>query len=807
MSFKPNSNVIFFQSLRDAFASVAMPFPKRTPHPGRFVRFPTNDKQIGDAGWCRLYPDGTGAVFGDFRHGTSYVWQQRDLTAPPPTDEERQAASVKADAARHKADAERAAEQAKAKQTASRLWAESVALQATHPYVAQKGITPLMARQSSDGKIVIPVYGPDDELQTLQFIDASSNKRFLPKGKAKSGRLILGDIRADQPLIVCEGWATGCSLHEATGYAIVVCFGGGNLAPVAKGLRGKHPDVQIVIAGDLDESGAGAGFADAALKEVRDAVVVFPVFADNRAKGDFNDLHQADGLEVVEVQINAKRWTASVQISNLTTVSPVAVPTLPGFDVRNGTATTHPLTDFGNALRMFDLVGEKLKYVFDDDKWLVWDSTAWTWDPDGSTVHTLVSDKLPSMLVREAAAYPSHAFEFMTWFRRCQQWSTVKNSVSLFKNLSQVRLSLASLDADEMLIGFDNARQVVDLRTGVARTATPDDIVTKSMHVAALGDADNATRWTQFLNEVFDNDLELIDWFQRFCGYLLTSSTQEQIFLFLHGSGANGKSVLVETLKRIMGDYAKTVAPETLCSVNRAGGAATPDLIPMIGARMVLSSEAEENSKFAQSRIKSLVAGDSMVARANYGSPIEFTPMMKLIITGNHLPDYSGNDGGLERRLRIIPFKKTFSAQERDPQLMVTLMQEQAHIFAWMVNGCLKWRRRDLADVPRAILEASAVYKEDQDTLGQWLADCTEQSSASMNSMDAYDSYKAWSQDNGIQPATKRKFIGGLRDRCYETRKSNNKTLVCGLSLTDFRRRSPNITPEGRPVYSSAQPV
>src|SRR5471032_2352585 len=112
MSFKPNNNVIFCQSLHDAFASVAMPFPKRMPEPGGFVRFPTNDKQTDDAGWCRLLPDGTGAAFGDHRSGTSYIWQQRDPNSPPPTDEERQAARVKADAARQQAETKRAAEQA-----------------------------------------------------------------------------------------------------------------------------------------------------------------------------------------------------------------------------------------------------------------------------------------------------------------------------------------------------------------------------------------------------------------------------------------------------------------------------------------------------------------------------------------------------------------------------------------------------------------------------------------------------------------------------------------------------------------------
>ncbi|HEM7892212.1 phage/plasmid primase, P4 family [Burkholderia cepacia] len=807
MEYRKN-NVIFSRDLYDAFFEAGIPYPKRHLVPGKIVRFSTDGTENDDAGWCRVFPDGTGAVFADYRTGLKYTWQQRDPDAPPLSAKERAEILQRQEEQRRQARAELAAQYAKASETAVNALADCVELEPAYPYVMQKGITPFGARQL-DGIVVLPVYGPDGALQSLQFIDDAGEKRFLSKGKMKSGRMVLGNPIDGSPLIACEGWATGCSLHEATGYVTVVCFNGGNLATVVETLRSRYPNSRIIVAADLDESGAGKRYADKALAAASNAVAAYPAFADGREAGDFNDLHRDEGIESVVGQINAALRTERITVTEV--VDPQGKPLLPSnlrcLDVRDGTRDTHSLDESGNAKRLADQVGNRLKYVPETKQWLVWCDGCWTWDNDGASVRSLAA-QLPTMLYREAAAHIADADHFVRWARQSSKEKTIKSSVSLLQDFESIRLPYTQIDADDMLIGFDNGRQVLDLRSGRARPATPDDYVTKSMNVAALGESEHAVRWKQFLGEIFDGDLELIDWFQRYCGYLLTASTEEHILLFLYGRGANGKSVLVETLKHIVGDYARAVAPETLCASNRSGSAATPDLVPLIGARMVLSSEAEANSKFAQSRIKAFVAGDSMVARANYGSPITFTPMAKLIITGNHIPDYCGNDGGFDRRFKVVPFKKTFAPEERDSQLSAKLMQEAPHIFAWMVQGCLEWRRLGgLSDTPRAIREATTSYKEDQDIFGQWIAECTEQSSREMVSAEAYNNYKAWAQDNGFRPVTSRQFARGLRDRDHDIRKSNGKILISGLVLTDDRHRSRGFPPVRMQVQPVARPV
>ncbi|CAG9934092.1 DNA primase family protein [Candidatus Nitrotoga arctica] len=292
----------------------------------------------------------------------------------------------------------------------------------------------------------------------------------------------------------------------------------------------------------------------------------------------------------------------------------------------------------------------------------------------------------------------------------------------------------------------------------------------------------------QFLDQVFMGDKNLIDWFQRFTGYLLTGSTREQIFLFLFGNGSNGKSVLIEVLKYIVGDYGRAISPETLSESRRQAGGATPDLAALIGARLVMSAETEDGAAMAESLIKSLVSGDSMAVRQLYSAPIEFTPHFKLVMVGNHKPVVKGNDHGIWRRVRLVPFNRTFTQEERDPYLLGKLKAETPHILAWMVEGCLKWQQKGLTDTPDCVKQATNAYQEDQNLVGAWLSECTSNSVQSETAIGTlYANYKAWSIDNGLRPTSAVILGRRLGERGCCARKSHGNRLWCGISLTDSR--------------------
>ncbi len=772
-------NVIFTQSLPEAFAQVGMTFPDRAPEPGRFSRFSTSDRLGDTAGWCKLFPDGVGASFGCNRDGSVFTWQKRDSNTPPPSKAERQAVKEKAKQVLQQAERERALEHARAAETASRIFSEAVELDPVHAYAMKKGVTPYLARQYKDGSVTLPVYGADGILQSLQFIGVDGGKRFLYQGKMKGGRAFIGEPVNGLSLLLAEGWATGCSIYEATGETVVIGYSGSNLDDVAADLRRKFPDSPLRVSGDLDAHGKGLEYATAAAA-AGSGVVVLPVFADGRDRGDFNDLHQAEGLDAVRLQLSAAPDTSSRELS------PFMEPCLPKCDSRDGTRDTRPLTEYGNAQRLFDANRDRLKYIHDAQSWIVWNSAAWQWDV-GSGVRSLAA-QLPARIYSEGAGHINDAEHFGKWARKSQEQRTINAAVSMLSDFAPVRLPLACIDADHFAIGLNQARQVIDLRNGTTRAATPPDYITKSLSAETVGDAAKAVRWVQFLEQVFDGDRELINWMQRFCGYLLTGSTREQIFLFCFGHGANGKSVFIEVLKHIIGDYSRAIASETLSESKRQAGGATPDLAALFGARLVLCSETEDNTALAESLVKSLVSGDSMAVRQLYAAPVQFTPNFKLVMAGNHKPIVRGNDNGIWRRVRLVPFNRTFTPEERDPQLLAKLRTETPHILAWMVAGCIKWQQHGLADIPATIRQATDAYQVDQDLTGRWLNECTSLSThGEASSGDLYANYKAWSIDNGLRPASAVALGRRLSERGFSDRKSNGKRLWCGLTLTDSR--------------------
>jgi P4 family phage/plasmid primase-like protien len=770
--------VIFCGSLQDAFASVAMPCPDVVMEPGRLMRFPTNTQPDDDAGWCRLFADGAGAVFGCHRSGTEYVWQQRDANAPPPSKQERRAAFIKAAQAKQAAERERTAAHAKGAEKAAGILSQTTSLDAAHRYTTRKGITPYAARQAPDGAIVLPLYGPDGSLQSLQFIYPDGQKRFLSQARMKAGRLFLGEPVDGKPMILCEGWATGCSLHAATGTNVVVGFSGANLAKVADDLRQQFPDATLQVAADCDAHGKGLEYAQAAAAAGAPASILLPVFADGRDGGDFNDLHQAEGLDVVRQQL------ATVAETPDRAMVPFRAPALRTCDARDGTEDSRPLTEYGNAQRLFDLHGARLRYVHDAQSWLVWKSGAWQWDTTSAAVRSLAAN-LPKSIYEEGARYFVYAEHFAKWARKSQELRVINAAVTLLADFAPLRVPLASIDADQFLVGFDQARQVINLCSGTTRAAAPDDYVTKALGVSTVGDATNAVRWHQFLDQVFNGDRILIDWLHRFCGYLLTGSTQEQLFLFCYGHGANGKSVFIELLKHVAGDYARAIASETLADSKRQAGGATPDLAALIGARLVLCSETEDNTALAESLVKSLVSGDSMAVRHLYAAPVQFMPAFKLVMAGNHKPIVRGNDNGIWRRIRLVPFNRTFAPEERDPHLLAKLKEEAPHILAWMVEGCIKWQCQGLADTPKAIDAATDAYREDQDIVGRWLEECTKRNPHGEETTTAlYASYNRWCDDNGLRPASTVVLGRRLSERGFIGRKSGGKRLWCGLTLT-----------------------
>jgi len=171
-----------------------------------------------------------------------------------------------------------------------------------HPYVTKKQINPYCARIDQHSNLVVPILDNVGELVNLQFIDAEGNKRFKAGAKLKGCALMLGSLSNQTTLLICEGYATGCSLHEASGMPVVVAFNAGNLAIVSKAIAKSHQKNRLVICADNDhqtqnKTGVNVGLDKARLvSEQLNAALIWPQFQPDNTGSDFNDIHCQYGL-------------------------------------------------------------------------------------------------------------------------------------------------------------------------------------------------------------------------------------------------------------------------------------------------------------------------------------------------------------------------------------------------------------------------------------------------------------------------------------------------------------------------------
>lgn len=240
-------------------------------------------------GWYVLFADGLAAgVFGSWKAGNTHYWSNGEAVTAAQTEQVRQ----RIEQARRQREAKQRQHQQSAAKLAKRWWRDADRTDPTHSYLVTKQVRANVLRQRGD-ELLVPLYHAG-QLVNLQRITLDGSKRFLPGGQVKGCYSPLGTISADQPLYICEGWATGVTIHESTGAAVACAMNAGNLLPAALHLRARHPDAEIVIAGDDDrqtEGNPGRSAANVAATAVG-GQVVFPVWPDGSplALTDFNDL-------------------------------------------------------------------------------------------------------------------------------------------------------------------------------------------------------------------------------------------------------------------------------------------------------------------------------------------------------------------------------------------------------------------------------------------------------------------------------------------------------------------------------------
>lgn len=430
-------------------------------------------------------------------------------------------------------------------------------------------------------------------------------------------------------------------------------------------------------------------------------------------------------------------------------------------------------SDDALASRFTEAHADDLAFVNGWGRWLIWNGARWQTD------ETQAAFDLARMVAREASI---EMLDAKGSVRIAASIASAK-TVSAIERLARAdRCHASSIeiwDDDPWLL--NTPAGTVDLQTGTMRIHDRADCITKITAVAPGGDC---PRFLAFLDRVFARDAELIAFVKRMLGYSLTGSIRDHALFFLHGSGGNGKGVLLNTFAAILFDYARTAAMETFAATH--GERHPTDLAMLRGARIVIAQETEDGQRWAESRIKALTGGDVISARFMRQDFFEFRPTFKLVIAGNHKPALRSVDEAVKRRFHLVPFTQTIPDHERDPHLPEKLQAEWPGILAWAIEGCLEWQRIGLAPPP-SVRAATASYLADEDTIGQFIAErCSTDDKHAATEVNAlFGAWTSWAEAAGEHPLTIRRFSTGLVARGFERGKDTNtrRAIIIGLRL------------------------
>ncbi|MDZ4698560.1 MAG: phage/plasmid primase, P4 family [Rhodothermales bacterium] len=449
------------------------------------------------------------------------------------------------------------------------------------------------------------------------------------------------------------------------------------------------------------------------------------------------------------------------------------------------------LTDLGNAERLVKDHGERIRYCAHWKQWLIWDDKRWAKD-DSQEIERLAKRTVRS-LQHEAADIEDAGKKqaLFKWGIKSEGAARINAMIALARSEAGVAVVPKQLDQAPYLLTVQNG--TVDLRTGEIKPHDQADLITKLAPVAYRPDAPRE-RWLRFLNDVFAGDADLIAYIQRAAGYSATADTREQVVLFLYGTGANGKSVLLNILAFVLGSYAQSIRPELLMTKRSSGGASEGEAA-LANARFVRASETGAGQVLDDPTVKRLTGGGDEAIRARFlhSNEFEFMPTHKIWVATNHKPTVKNDDHGIWRRIHLVPFNVRFEGERLDPRMEAKLKEEAEGILAWLVDGAVEWYRTGLR-APAAVLNATASYRAEMDTIAGFLEECCVIEEAKGRGLhdialprskasDLYAHYRTWASSTGETILTKRAFGGKLRERGFETRDSNSIRWYLGIGI------------------------
>ena len=526
----------------------------------------------------------------------------------------------------------------------------------------------------------------------------------------------------------------------------------------------------VIVFGDDD----GAGRADAdriagLINTVGQARVIIP--PDVPEKGDITDYmsnHTKEDLQRLIAENTA--------VTDITVGDPVPVKDTP---VSKGTplvkklveldaANNFPLTDIGSTMLFSAVFKNKHRYNVTAKDWFYYDGQRWILDREGLRARKSAKELSKALSIYAVNCLPDEDEEYKERFLKyALTWTYSRTRNAIIQDSRDLNfISNEELDADDYVLNLQNCVLVFHGDKVEKHEHSADLLLSKIANAEYHPEA-RCKRWEQFLDEVMQSDKDKIYYLQKLFGTCLTGDVRLEKMWFLFGSTTrNGKSTMIERIADVLGDYSKTIRPETLAIKNNPDSrTASPDVAKLAGTRLCVCSEIPKRMPLDVGLLKTLTGRDTIVARFLHQDEFQFVPKFKMICNTNFLPVVSDNTIFKSDRVQVVSFDRHFEESEQDKTLKDKLSTKEAlsGILNWMIEGWIAFCREGL-EVPEAIKKSTTDYEASSDKLQNFINEClAEAEGKNISVKETYARYEKWCSENGYHVENKQNFISDCK--------------------------------------------
>lgn len=436
------------------------------------------------------------------------------------------------------------------------------------------------------------------------------------------------------------------------------------------------------------------------------------------------------------------------------------------------------LTDTGNAERFAAEHGTHLRHCDRWGSWLVYDGTRWQTD-ERQEVPALAKETVRRMREDAAGLEDKTAREnAQRWAARSEQRQRRDAMLALAESEDGIQVHPSDLDHDPWTFNVRNG--TLDLRTGELRPHSPADLLTRLADVVYDPDA-SAETWLRFVERILPDE-QVRNSLQEWAGVCLTGDVSIQKLAFMYGTGANGKSTLLATLLRLVGEYGRSAAADLLLAKQDRD---ITELAVLHGARLVVTSEINEGRRLDEAMVKHITGGDRLRARVLYRDSFEFDPTHKVALAANHRPEIRETGHAIWRRILFYPFEVTIPEAEQDAELVQKLHAELSGVLNWALAGLARARANGMrVSEPETMARAVREYRAAEDVLADFVAErCTEGATERASAAELHRAYRDWAESRGERPVSPRTLGQRLRGRGYSEVRSGSARGWAGIGV------------------------